>query len=196
MMNKLYDDINYELKEIDRYLISNNDIINRIIHRIEMKYNKNDIIFILSYYFCLNYESFDEIRNKEIINYETREKRDMQHLLRKNALKKFKKCIISGENKKKCLEAAHIKPYSRCNEYEKNDVDNIILLWMDLHKYYDDYSFTINPYSKTIELGYNLEDEVYEFLRKYEGKKIKNISENSEKYLIYSYKEFKLKNFI
>lgn len=116
-----------------------------------------------------------------------KEKRNYQHLLREAVMKIYDgKCVISGCERKRCLEAAHIKPVSDCANEEKTDINNVLLLWMDLHKYFDEYDISINPQTMNVEVNDKCDD--YEWLKQY----IKNVSikKDCKKYLEYHYNKF------
>lgn len=149
------------------------DIYNDLI---DNEHSANDIKFV----FQMEYDV--DIDKHKKIEYELREKRLYQNKLRKEAFKFYNnKCIISGIKRKLCLEVAHIKPVCKCkNMEEKTDVENTLLLWIDLHKYFDDYAFSINPKTCKIEINNSHIDN--EFLEQYNGNEIK-LTDNNKKYL-------------
>jgi len=127
--------------------------------------------------------------------HEEREKRKYQAELRVLALNRyFGKCVISGENKTKLLEVAHIKPVKDCMSLnEKKDLDNTLLLWMDIHKYFDAYQISINPNTQMIEINDKEPDN--EWMDQYNGMKIRCINAKMKKYLEHHYGNFtKIKN--
>ena len=158
------------------------------------KYSKNDVklVFLLSYDYDIdNHISLTQrVRtNKSSLTSET-ETRDYQSKLRKLALKRYNgKCVISGKSRAKCLETAHIKPVFECNTtHEKEDIDNVLLLWIDMHKYFDSYDITINPNTKKVEVNRDCDD--YEWLAKYEGIEINNLNYNTLQYLDLHHQKF------
>lgn len=68
-----------------------------------------------------------------------------------NSINKFKKCAISGIDYNIC-EAAHILPYCKCKDYEKNDINNSILLSANMHKSFDKNYFTVDPLTSKIKI--------------------------------------------
>lgn len=125
--------------------------------------------------------------NNLVIEKQEYEKRKYQRKLRVQALKKYYgKCVISGENKHKLLEVAHIKAVKDCeNINEKKDINNTLLLWLDLHKYFDHYTFTINPQTLKIEVNTNNEDNLW--LMKYSGMKLNCVNPEMVKYIEHHY---------
>lgn len=119
--------------------------------------------------------------------------RDYQQQLRIYAIDRFNNtCPISNINELKRLECAHIKPVSVCNDSEKRDVHNCILLWMDIHKYFDTYSLSINPNTFTVEI--NLDDDDNMWLKQYNGLYVNNLSIQNIVYLEHHYDIFKKLN--
>jgi hypothetical protein len=147
------------------------------------EHNDKDIKFILSFEFDIDIESI--LRG----DYEMREKRFYQQKLRKESLEFYNnKCVISNTKRSVCLEIAHIKPVSGCeNIKEKKDVENTFVLWIDLHKYFDNYSFSINPQTCLLEIKNNCED--YDFLKQYNNLKL-NLTEKNKFYLQHHYDRF------
>jgi hypothetical protein len=145
--------------------------------------NKDDVQFVFSFQY-----NFD-IENCIKTEYELKEKRFYQQKLRKESLEFYNnKCVISNINRNLCLEIAHIKPVCECkNTKEKMDVENTFLLWIDLHKYFDAYCFSINPDTYKIEVKKNCED--YEWLKQYDNKKI-NLTDKNKLYLQHHYTQF------
>lgn len=92
------------------------------------------------------------------------------------------KCIISGYSNP--LEAAHILEYSR---YKDNSKYNGLLLTSSLHKLFDQYRWTINPFNFKVELnGEIINDEIMI----YENKVIKNLPDDTVSYLRIRYIDF------
>ncbi len=117
--------------------------------------------------------------------------RPYQSKLRYNAFINFNnKCIISGRTEKRLLEACHIKPDCECEAYEKIDNDNILLLWCDIHIYFDLYEVSINPENQLFYI--NQKSECYEYFKSlgFEYKKINNLSEKNKLYLIKHFEKF------
>ena len=133
---------------------------------------------------------FDININDLLIESHEREKRKYQRKLREDALKRYSgECVISGENKQKLLEVAHIKAVKDCeNINEKKDINNTLLLWLDLHKYFDCYAFSINPHTFKVEVNASIEDNLW--LKKYNGIKLNCINPKMVKYIYHHYLNF------
>jgi len=151
-------------------------------------YPPSDINFV----FVMEYDI--DIESTLKINYVLSETRFYQQKLRNITLQKYNnKCIISGVDRILCLEVAHIKPVADCSVPEKMDPENVLLLWIDLHKYFDNYSFSINPekYVVTVCHNHNITNEEYNWLKQYDGLQLdKNVFSKSYKYFVYHYKIF------
>ncbi len=144
----------------------------------------NDIIKIV---YLIDFDiNIDDL----LIETQEREKRTYQKQLRKDALNKYsRKCVISGQNKERLLEVAHIKPVKDCDNIdEKKDVNNTLLLWLDLHKYFDHYAFSINPDNFTIEVDNSKDDNLW--LMKYNKMVLCDINDEMTKYIKHHYSIF------
>lgn len=144
-----------------------------------------DLVFLID--FNVNVA---EIEN-DIIEKDEKEMRRYQKELRSIALERYSnRCVISGETKIKLLEVAHIKPVKDCtNLHEKKDINNTLLLWLDIHKYFDAYQLSINPANCKVEI--NVLDEDNAWMKKYKGMKVNCINENMKKYLEHHYNIFR-----
>jgi predicted restriction endonuclease len=91
-------------------------------------------------------ESEDPNYFKKVHEETTREieNRPYQNKLRKYALKKYGKCIISGVKEEMRLDCAHIKPNNECDNIEKCYLENVLLLTHNIHSYFDKYMISIN----------------------------------------------------
>jgi hypothetical protein len=111
-----------------------------------------------------------------------------QAKFRKQCIQRYdKKCIITDKSDYIC-QACHIKPYAESNDFEKQDVDNSLLMSANFHIRFDHFLFSINPETLRIELS----DELLSSepnLAKYNGKQL-NLSNNSRRYLQDHYKKF------
>ena len=147
------------------------------------EYPSDDIKFVFQMEYDINVN--DYIKSE----FELREKRMYQQKLRKEAFKFYNnKCIISGIKRKLCLEVAHIKPVCECKSTsEKMNVENTLLLWIDLHKYFDDYAFSINP--KTCKIEINDAHNDHDFLKSYDDKEI-CLTENNKAFMVHHYDKF------
>ncbi len=151
---------------------------------IKMKYSKDIISLVYLVDFDINIDDL-------VIETQEREKRKYQTKLREEALIKYSgKCVISGQYKERLLEVAHIKSVKDCeNIDEKKDVNNTLLLWLDLHKYFDCYAFSINPKTFEIEVDESKEDNSW--LMKYNKMKICHINNDMIKYIEHHYSIFR-----
>lgn len=150
-----------------------------IYDNLKEKYNEHDIKFTLLTYFNIDIELEMRVNLCEIEN------RHYQQMLRQRALERFNnKCLISGIGEELLLEVAHIKPVSECeSENEKSDINNVLLLWMDIHKFFDANQISINPNTSKVEVK-------CDYLMEYDGKKVR-INEKTKQYLRNHYKKFK-----
>ena len=118
----------------------------------------------------------------EKVNIEERKKRTQQEKFRDDLLEKYGKCIISMSDCKIELEAAHIIPVKDEGEYNLN---NGLLLKSNLHKTFDDYLWSINPNTFSIEIK---NEDVGE-IKKYNGKKL-NLDKSLKPSLEYHYQNY------
>jgi hypothetical protein len=115
----------------------------------------------------------------EYKKYEEKEKRQCQALFREELEERYKRCIISNASVKNC-QACHIVPFSECEEKDKYNVNNGLLLRYDLHNLFDSGHLKINPDTLCVELSKEiLEDENdSKIYGEYHNKKIKINSKN------------------
>ena len=106
--------------------------------------------------------------------YNNRQQRLDQESFRKDLIKHYGKCIITGSTCIRELEAAHIIPF--CDDNMNNNIYNGLLLKSNIHKTFDDYYWTINPYSLCIEIKENINAGEIIF---YKGQKV-NIKINNK----------------
>jgi superfamily II DNA or RNA helicase len=151
-----------------------NDIYNDLIEAMPSIKNRISLVFQMEY----------NINPLKLI-----EGRNYQSSLRQYVLNKYKSCIIDNNITSSVrLDCAHIKPVTDCNEYEKRDTDNILLLWTDLHRCFDRYKLTINPNTCKVEV--NTDNEEYLFIKQYNGIHVKELSEGNLRYLQYHYNQY------
>jgi len=114
-------------------------------------------------------------------------KRLNQAEFRKKILKKFNyNCVVTNETCPEELAAAHIIPVS---EDENYDIDNGLLLRENIHKTFDNFKWSINPETFTIEIK---KDTNVGQIRDYEGKRIViDINNNIKEFLRIHYEKFK-----
>lgn len=154
----------------------------------------NDIHLIFLFDYNINIDKFNglkksEINNINIINDSEHKSisRSQQKKLREHILNKFGKCVISGKTGNLRLDCAHIKPFEKCDNKEKYDFNNALLLTKDIHAYFDNYDISINPITYKVEVNHNGENT---FLKKYDGKIVDKLNEKNRPYLNHHYKIF------
>jgi len=143
-----------------------------------------------------DYDSYDELEldlyflietlYQDYKIYNDRQERLDQETFRKDLIKHYGKCVITGSTCIRELEAAHIIPFSDDNT--NNSLYNGLLLKSNIHKTFDDYYWTINPVSLCIEIKSNI--NVGEIMS-YNGNKINIIiNDNILKNLKKRYEDF------
>lgn len=155
-----------------------NDIISydpinkaKIYKKMIKKHEKSQVDFIM-------YDTFGYIHAK----LGAHEKRRDQNTFRKKLIKRYENCIITDTDEQIC-EACHIIPFTECDEVDKYNVDNGLLLRSDLHKLFDSKELKINPDTMILEFSEKiLNNAKMQKYKKYHGKKI-NVNENSIAYL-------------
>ncbi len=164
------------IKYIDDHLFIPNDIVSQ--------YDIHDIKFAI-------FEKFG-INDFNIKYYEYKEKRIGQCEFRQKIVTRDKYCVITMCHSDMC-EACHIIPYSECNECEKYDINNGLLLESGIHKLFDKYSWSINPITQHIEISSTLlNDKSYELINKYNNYKLNiNINKHILNNLKCHYNKFK-----
>ena len=141
------------------------------------KFWKEDVDLVM--YDVLGYECTKELT----------EKRCKQNKFRRDLINRYGACIITGYGDQVC-EACHIKPFVLCNDKEKYDIDNGLLLNVLLHKLFDNFMISINPETLQIEIHNNLDKKMYDFVWEHKNKILK-INKNSKKYLKFHYEIYK-----
>jgi len=95
------------------------------------------------------------------------------------------RCIISGV--RATTQVCHIKPFSECDEKEKYDPNNGILLRDDIHSLFDRMILTIDPLTMIVRISDDLmnsaDDSCYHL---FNGIQV-DIHENSKYYLVSKY---------
>ncbi|KAF5065419.1 HNH endonuclease [anaerobic digester metagenome] len=99
-----------------------------------------------------DYEPFDKlIDDIQCSNIDTTEKESIiksrvgQGQYRKNLIDKYDgTCIVTGINYEKLLVASHIKPWSICNNHERIDTENGLLLSANMDKLFDNGLITFS----------------------------------------------------
>lgn len=133
------------------------------------------------------------ITQPNIKAFEIKEKRINQNEFRKQIIERDKHCIITNSNSAMC-DACHIIPFSECNDNDQYNINNGFLLNSGLHKLFDKYLWSINPYTQTIKVHNDiLHDESYTQINIYHNKVI---SYNNEifPFLLKHYETFLITN--
>jgi predicted restriction endonuclease len=159
---------------ISKHII--NTPITIIYNKLKQQYNEHDIKFVLLTHFDCDIDTHITRDVEEHV------KRNYQTYLRKRALEQYNnKCVISGIYHDILLEVAHIIPVNKCiNDSDKSNVNNTLLLWMDIHKYFDNYQITINPSTSRVEAK-------CDYLMQFDGLKIQ-LNNETKIYLQHHYK--------
>ncbi len=119
-----------------------------------------------------------------------------QEDFRKNLINRDKKCVVSQKHIAKECQACHIIPYAEGGDYS---INNGLLIANTFHKLFDDYIWSINPDTYTIDILCD-DEEVVGSIYEYSGKKInvepnesmkKNLSWHWNKYLEYKLESYK-----
>ena len=119
-----------EFQKFDKiYTYIKNDELNKL-----ALYNSQDIDLVIE----MRFPNKIIETKKRLCDYRIHSKQ-----FRDKTINKFKVCAITGISHSIC-EAAHILPYSKCNDFEKDDEFNSILLSANMHKSFDKNYFTID----------------------------------------------------
>ena len=142
-----------------------------------IKGNKDKIDLV--FYDLYNYET--EIRET---TEEKIKRKDEQ--FKKEVTDHYKTCIVTGRSLSVC-EVAHIFPFKKCEDKDKHNKYNGLLLCCDLHKLFDANLIKINTIDFKLILDEQiLKDKTLEDYHKYHGK-ILNIRTESREYLMKLY---------
>jgi len=87
----------------------------------------------------------DEPQRRGEIYRAVRDRGVLQRIFRLALLDVYEGCALCGLSFRCALEAAHILPWGECNDEEKVDVTNGLLLCSSHHKLFDDDVFTLTP---------------------------------------------------
>lgn len=138
------------------------------------------------------YNIFDNPPNEIIAIIDKLEKKEntvrKQEQLRKLVVERDKYCIVSGLHPD-CCEIAHIHPFCDCNENQKYDQYNVILISAHLHKLFDKYLWSINPNTCKIVVSNKCKINKSYQISQYDNKKI-NLPINIIPYLQKHYNKF------
>lgn len=102
---------------------------------------------------------------------------------RNKLIKKYNKCVVSDNDCVDELEAAHIIPYSECNNF---DIYNGLLLSANLHKTFDKNHWTIDANKRIVILNNDSAS-----IKKYNNKVI-DIDDNTLYYIMLRNKKIDL----
>ena len=116
------------------------------------------------------------------------QKRTEQDKYRKKLIDRYKVCVVTGNGDLVC-EACHIKPFVLCDDKEKYDINNGILMDSSLHILFDKMLVSINSKTLEFEISNKLDRTNYDFVWKYHKKSLQ-INSKSKKYLEYHYALF------
>lgn len=165
MSNAIYEDMS---KHKD---LSNSELYNLLLK----KYSETKVNYVML-------DEFKYVHNST----EEKVKRKDQKTFRQDLIERYKTCIITECDEMVC-EACHIVPFEECDETEKYNVNNGLLLRSDFHILFDKKLLKINSDTLKIELsGELVDDPNMKEYKKYDGK-ILNIHKNSIKYLKRNY---------
>lgn len=166
---------------------------------INNNFNKIPMFFIYSYLLLTS----DKMQVREIMSkyykvntfeleynyYHQGEIREYRNFFREQTLIKYEnKCVISGVTRESCLEPTFIKPLNKCTEKEKSNINNVLLMWVDLQKYFENYDFTISPETHKVVVNNKCKD--YEWLKQYEDVEV-SLTEGNIGFLMWHYEKFK-----
>lgn len=146
-----------------------------------------DLSFLKNNLFYFNYKDINEmLLDLELLletvycDYKiienTKSRINNQQEFRQSLINKYKKCIISDNDCLDELEAAHIIPFSECNNF---DINNGLLISANLHKTFDKFHWTIDTNTKRIVVLNNNSNSI----KKYDGKYI-NLDNETIQYFI------------
>jgi len=167
------------MEKIYNYILNNDKIYEKDIRDryIDLYEDTEDMLIDVD--FLLKYMNKKMLRNNI--------SRIGQKEFRKELMKRYGCCIITGNDYDPELQAAHIVPHSDVNNC---DIDNGIILDSRLHTTFDKYDWSINPRTLRIEVKDNKGS-----ITKYKNNKV-NVNKSSIKYLEKHYKKFKTNNII
>ena len=150
---------------------TNNELYNKLI--VLYPNNINSINLFM-------YDKYKYIYIEE--NSELKDKRTGQELFKTKLIDRYKVCIITKSSPIIC-QACHIIPYSECNNEDKYNINNGLLMSCDFHVLFDKKYFIINPITlQCIFTEDILQDYTMIQYTKYHGIKL-NISSGSIPYL-------------
>jgi len=160
-----------------------NNKYNELINIYPNNKDKIDLVF----YDLYNYET--EIREniEETIEETTEEKiKRKDEQFKKEVRDYYETCIVTGRSLSVC-EVAHIFPFKKCEDKDKYNKYNGLLLCCDLHQLFDNNLIKINTIDFKLILDEQiLKDKTLEDYHKYHGK-ILNIRTESREYLMKLY---------
>lgn len=155
--------------------------------KIIKKYNETYVDFAIYIKYNVN-KNKDKLINNEIIEKILKRHQDG---FRKNIIKKYNRCIVTGTDAEYC-EACHIIPYSESNNKKKFSMSNGLLMDPTIHKLFDKYDVSIDPVTSTFIVSKKLlKSNVVPMINIYNGKHINGIDNDTLGNLKKHYKKFK-----
>lgn len=130
--------LNDIIEEIEQHKNINK---NELYEKLYINYSNEKIVFAM-------YDMFGYIHTDT----EEKDIRKNQHEFRKDLIDRYEGCVITGVSEKVC-DACHIISYVKCEDKDKYNIDNGILLRSDLHRLFDDGLLKIDPNTCTIILN-------------------------------------------
>lgn len=119
-----------------------------------------------------------------------------QGKFRKDLIDMWGSCSVSGCTNKSLLVASHIKPWRNCNNYERLDKYNGLLLTPNLDKLFDNFFISFGLEGNII-ISKNLKEEDLELLNiKRDSCIVKDLDENHKEYLLFHNKELKKREIV
>jgi hypothetical protein len=127
------------------------------LYKLILNIDKNEIVYIYTK-LCTEYEpKIVKFIFYELYDYEIDEKKYKKQLIRihqdkfrEDLIQLYKKCVMSNVSH---FQACHIIPFPKSNIENKYNKYNGILLKADLHELFDDYIFSINPETYTVQFN-------------------------------------------
>lgn len=117
-----------------------------------------------------------------------------QGKFRSDLINFWESCSVTGFAEKSLLIASHIKPWKLCNDYERIDISNGLVLTPNLDKLFDKYLISFDSDGR-IMISESLLSKDLEILNIDSNLKIRKVLDNSQKkYLLFHNSEFEIKN--
>lgn len=127
------------MNEIKKYFVDNTNALPLELYK--QLYNLYDET-ILNFVYYAHFKILPPTKTIDELKV-SKTKRSKQDIFRDDLIKKYKTCVITGDDADIC-EACHIIPYSESNDNEKYDINNGLLLSASIHKLFDSSDLSIN----------------------------------------------------